>query len=201
MSKVSFETNKSLAERNFLSRNYEAAMFYYSLALQERPQDKELKIGVLLCDLAEEMDTEAQALFDYYIVSKQENSIDADELMEKLIGSIDDTLSVTSQIMTQPLKDRINAENAISYNDFQEIIKRRGNFKQAFEDIMFSTKVIISEKNEFIDFLEALIANGFHDIALNYLESANAIFPGSTRIRQLYDKIAQKEHIETPDTK
>ena len=40
----------------------------------------------------------------------------------------------------------VNQLDAINYEDFQLLIKQRGSFKVAFEDIMFSTKVAIEKK-------------------------------------------------------
>jgi len=99
------------------------------------------------------------------------------------------------------IKDRVDYENAISYEDFQNIVKERGEFRRAFEDIMFSTRVIISEKKDFISFLDSLVTNGFNDMALNYLESASSIFPSNKKIRDLFDKLNQKESLEAKTPK
>ena len=118
------------------------------------------------------------------------------DLLEKIILSIDGALSATAELLMPPLKDRLDYENAISYDDFQKIVEKRGEFKRAFEDIMFSTKVVISDKKDFMNFLDSLVSNGFNEMALNYLESASAIFPSSKKIRDLFDKLNQKESIE-----
>ena len=46
----------SSAERNFSAKDYEKALFYYSLALQEDSQNSDAKVGIRLCDLAYEME-------------------------------------------------------------------------------------------------------------------------------------------------
>ena len=196
MKKRVFKKHIETAERFFVSKNYEQALFYYSLARQEDTQSQDVKVGVLLCDLAYEMENEAHSLFDYYIIAKKENAENAAELLEKIIFSIDGALSATAELLMPPLKDRLDYENAISYDDFQKIVEKRGEFKRAFEDIMFSTRVVISDKKDFISFLDSLVTNGFNDMALNYLESASAIFPSSKKIRDLFDKLNQKESIE-----
>lgn len=201
MKKRVFKKHIETAERFFVSKNYEQALFYYSLARQEDPQSQDVKVGVLLCDLAYEMENEAHSLFDYYIIAKKENAENAAELLEKIIFSIDGALSATAELLMPPLKDRLDYENAISYDDFQKIVEKRGEFKRAFEDIMFSTRVVISDKKDFISFLDSLVTNGFNDMALNYLESASAIFPSSKKIRDLFDKLNQKESIEVKTPK
>ena len=201
MRKRTYKKHLEAAEKYFLSRNYERALFYYSLAGQDDPSSKDVKVGILLCDLASEMENEAQSLFDYYVIAKKESAENAAELLEKIIQSIDGVFNATSEMLLPPIKQRFDYENAISYEDFQSIVSQRGDFKRAFEDIMFSTKVIISEKKDFINFLESLVSNGFDEIALNYLESASSIFPSSKKIRDLFDKLSQREQIETKTPK
>lgn len=201
MKKSFFINYVETAEKLFVSRNYEKALFYYSLASERQPTSQDVRVGILLCDLAYEMESEAHSLFDYYIIAKKENSENAVELIEKIIFSIDGVLNATAEVLMPTLFDRIQYENAISYQDFQSIVEKRGEFKRTFEDIMFSTKVVISEKRDFISFLDDLVMNGFNEMALNYLEGATAIFPSSKKIRDLFDKIHQKDLIETKTPK
>ena len=201
MRKRTYKKHLEAAEKQFLSRNYERSLFYYSLAGQDDPDSKDVKVGILLCDLASEMENEAQSLFDYYVIAKKESADNAAELLEKIIQSIDGVFNATSEMLLHPINQRFDYENAISYEDFQNIVAKRGDFKRAFEDIMFSTNVIISDKKDFISFLESLVGNGFDEIALNYLESASSIFPSSKKIRDLFDKLSQREQIETKTPK
>ncbi|MCI4399284.1 MAG: hypothetical protein JHC37_01865 [Campylobacteraceae bacterium] len=201
MKKRVFKKHLESAEKYFIAKNYEKALFEYSLARHENPDSKDVKIGILLCDLAYEMENEAHSLFDYYMIAKKESAENAAELLEKIILSIDGALSATAELLTTPLKDRLDYENAISYDDFLKIVEKRGDFKRAFEDIMFSTRVVISEKKDFISFLESLVANGFNEMAMNYLESASAIFPSNKKIRDLFDKLNRKETVEAKTPK
>jgi len=201
MRKRVFKKHLDAAEKFFVLKDYDKALFHYSLARAEDASSQDVKVGVLLCDMAYEMENEAHSLFDYYMIAKKENAESAAELLEKIILSIDGALSATAEILMPAIKDRIDYENAISYEDFQNIVKERGNFKRAFEDIMFSTRVIISDKKDFISFLDSLVTNGFNDMALNYLESASAIFPSSKKIRDLFDKLNRKEPVEAKTPK
>jgi hypothetical protein len=54
---------------------------------------------------------------------------------------------------------------------------------------MFSTKVIISNKNEFIDFVTQLATNGFDEMALSYLDSSSKLFGNDQDVLVLYDVI------------
>ncbi|MEY4504797.1 MAG: hypothetical protein RL154_1093, partial [Pseudomonadota bacterium] len=69
------------AESAFLGRDYGKALFHYSIALQHDPLSEDAKVGTLLCDLADEMEMEAYALFDYYIIAKRDNPDGAKELV------------------------------------------------------------------------------------------------------------------------
>lgn len=197
---MSIKKYLSNAERNFSAKNYQKALFYYSLVLQEDGQNADARVGIRLCDLAYEMEGEAHALYDYYMIAKEEKDSHAGENLKIIVDSIDSVMSATSEMLTKPLLEAIEYDSSISYEDFLHIVLDRGGFKTAFEDIMFSTKVIISDTKDLIDFIENLVNNGFSDMALNYLESASAIFPSSEKIRQLFDKISQKESIEAKTT-
>ncbi len=56
---------------------------------------------------------------------------------------------------------------------------------------MFSTKVIIQNKEDFLDFLEQLINNGYKDISMNYFESAVSMFPNDKKLLSLIEKVQE----------
>jgi hypothetical protein len=70
------------------------------------------------------------------------------------------------------------------------LIENRGSFKKAFEDIMFSTKVVITEKDEFIDFVTQLANEGFDEMALNYLDATTSLFGDDQDVLALYNVVA-----------
>ena len=109
-----------------------------------------------------------------------------------MIHPVEDNMGKIGHLFNEnEFEARINAENGIKYEDFMSLIQSRGSFKEAFEDIMFSTKVIISKKEDFVDFLAKLIENGFVEISLNYLENAVTLFPNDEQLISLIKK-AQK---------
>ncbi len=61
---------------------------------------------------------------------------------------------------------------------------------------MFSSKVIITKKEDFLTFLDMLIDNGYNEMALNYLENAITIYPTDLQLRELMKKLAQRLDIE-----
>ena len=87
-------------------------------------------------------------------------------------------------------------QDAISYEDFKRAVYKDGSFKKVFENIMFSTKVMISNKDDFLEFLGNLIKNDFIDMSINYLESAAVMFGGDERIDQLFKEIQKRQNDE-----
>lgn len=174
----------------FFEKRFSDAMRYFSLELSIHPLSKQARIGAILTDMALQSEEQAMALFEYYLVTKENGTQDCEEMMENLIDAVENnTESLTNLLTDASLEDKINAENGIRYEDFLELIKSRGSFKEAFEDIMFSTKVIISKKEDFVDFLAQLIDNGFVEMSLNYLESAVSIFPNDEQLLSLIKKV------------
>lgn len=178
----------TLGIESFYKKDYSLALFYFSLALQEDPKSADARLGAILTDMASEKEIEAEALFEYYLLSKE----NGEENIEDIINLVDSSVeSIYSFIEKKELQYAIDEENGIEYEDFKELIKQRGSFKKAFEDIMFSTKVLISKKEDFVDFLEKLIDNGFTEMSLNYLESAISIFPNDKKLLNLVDRARQ----------
>ena len=72
--------------------------------------------------------------------------------------------------------------------DFLES-ERKVGFKQSFENVIFANKLVISSKNDFLDFLEKLLDNGYTDTTLNYIESVAAHFAGDKKFLKLQEKL------------
>lgn len=180
------------AEKKFLGGSFDEALRDYGLALNNNPSLSEAKVGVFLSDLALDSEDEAKALFDYYQVIKSTND-DAEKIIDNLIDSVYSSKSKIHEILLEPLQEQAEYEDGIRYQDFLEHIEGRGGFREAFEDIMFSTKVIISSKDEFIDFVKHLSSEGFHQMALNYLDSSGNIFGNDQDILELYNTIKEVE--------
>ncbi len=188
-------TNKHIllqrAEDQFLKKNYTDALKIYGLLLEDYPQLKDAKVGAFLSDMGIDLEDDAQALFDYYQAIK-DSSDDADEIIDELSQTIYATRIVLQEQIMGALKEQIEYQDGISYGDFVELIEQKGDFKEAFEDIMFSTKVIISTKEEFVDFIHRLVDAGYQDIALRYLDSVSGHFGASQDIYELYALIEKR---------
>ncbi len=188
MSKVSANRLLQRAEEEFLQGDFKMALQTYGLLLKDYPAMDEAKVGVYLSDLGIESAEEAQALFDYYQVLKQERENAAD-IIDGLIESLSTTKMQLSELLVDPVQEQIEYGEGIRYSDFLELVESRGSFKKAFEDIMFSTKVVITDKDQFIDFVTRLAKEGFDEMALNYLDATTTLFGDDQDVLALYNVV------------
>jgi len=185
MSKVNPNRLLQRAEEEFLQGDFQMALQTYGLLLKDYPGMDEAKVGVYLSDLATESAEEAQALFDYYQLIKEERENAAD-IIDGLIESLASTKTQLNELLIDPLQEQVEYGEGIRYSDFLDLVKSRGSFKKAFEDIMFSTKVVITDKDQFIDFVTRLAEEGFDEMALNYLDATTSLFGDDQDVLALY---------------
>ncbi len=179
--------------KNFLKRDFKSACMYFSLALQEKPEDVQLRVYLTLANLAKQREEEAMSLFEFYRAGfKSKELKDGHSDIEKIVDSLDISFEkLNSVFINKELEIFLAEEKGISYDDFLALVQKRGDFKRAFEDIMFSTKVLISKREDFVHFLNLLVENGFSQIALNYLESAAGLFSYDSALREIADKVEE----------
>ena len=189
MGKVSQDLLLQRAEHAFLKGDFANALRSYGLILKDYPSLDEAKVGVYLSDLGIESEEEAQALFDYYqvIKSEKENAVD---IIDGLLETLDTSKHQLEELLIKPVEEQVEYNDGIRYSDFQELVKSRGSFKKTFEDIMFSTKVVITNKDEFIDFVKQLSAEGFDEMALSYLDASISLFGNDQEILALYHVVS-----------
>lgn len=187
---------KRLEEANslFFQKRFSEALFIYSQLYSSFPDNKEYKIYTLLCDIAFEDVQKAMAMYDYFSILKDENLEDAIKYMEDTIEAYDGNIEKMMAILKDINRQTVEDLNAIKYDEFKALIEKRGSFKVAFEDIMFSTKVAIDKKEDFYDFINRLIENGFNSTAYNYLEGFNDYFIYDKEIVKLYEKLQERQN-------
>lgn len=178
-----------LANDSFLKSDYSNALRYYADALHKSPDSKEAYNGAILAEMAMSGEDGAEAIFDYYLLLKQDNNKEADTIIGDILQSIDETYDGINALFSEPIKNKLDLEDGILYDDFMNIVQKEGDFKRAFENIMFSTKIIITKKENFIDFLEKLLAYGFKEMALSYLEGALALYASDKKLQALVKRI------------
>ena len=191
MAKINQDLLLQRAEREFLEGDYTNSLRSYGLILRDYPTLDEAKIGVYLSDLGIESEDEAQALFDYYqlIKSEKENAVD---IIDGLIENLDSSKQQIQELLLDPVEEQVEYGDGIRYSDFLQLVESRGSFKKTFEDIMFSTKVVITNKDEFIDFVTQLSNEGFDEMALGYLDASSHLFGNDQDVLALYHVVSGK---------
>ena len=177
----------------FTQKKFEKALFLYSQLSSEFPDNKEYQIYALFCDVASEDEEKAMSLYDYFAVVKDENLEDAIKYVEDVINAYDGDIDKMMEILKEVSSSTIDSLDAIRYEDFKKLIDSRGSFRIAFEDIMFSTKVAIENKDDFFDFVTKLIDNDFNTTAYTYLDGFNEYFSYDQEIEKLYKKLEEKK--------
>ena len=177
----------------FVQKKFDKALFLYSQLSSNFPENKEYKIYALFCDVATEDIQKAMSLYDYFTVVKDENLDEAVKYVEDVIHAYDGDVDKMMEILKDLSTSTVEALDAIRYEDFKKLINTRGSFRIAFEDIMFSTKVAIENKEDFFDFVNKLIDNGFENTTYTYLEGFNDYFSYDKEIEKLYKKLEEKK--------
>lgn len=193
MPNISKYKTLSQAKDSFSQADYKKALEKFAHVLQNYPNSVEAYNGVILAEMAMSGEGGAEALFDYYEILKTEDNEAADSIMNDILKNMDGTVDKLSELFQDPLNQKIELEleNGILYKDFKKIVDSGESFKDTFENIMFSTKVIITQKNDFVDFLDNLIENGYSEMALTYLENALESHPSDESLQNLFKKIAK----------
>jgi tetratricopeptide (TPR) repeat protein len=187
----------ALANNDFTNAQYENALRNYALVLKDFPDSKEAYNGAILAEMAMSGEAGAEALFDYYSVLREEDAEHADIVIGEILDTMDGTLEELTELFKEPMREQLVLEDGITYDDFKKLVEQEGDFKRIFENIMFSTRVVITEKGDFIDFLERLMGNGFKEMALSYLESAMGIYPNDAQLRKLLRNLADGDAVES----
>lgn len=188
MSKLNQDVLLQRAENEFLEGDFKKALRSYGLILRDNPTLDEARVGVYLSDLGSESQDEAQALFDYYQIIKDEKE-NAVDIIDGLIDSLDSTKHNLQELLLDPVEEQVEYGDGIRYSDFLALVESRGSFKKTFEDIMFSTKVVITDKDEFIDFVTKLSQEGFDEMALGYLDATAQLFGNDQDVLALYNVV------------
>jgi hypothetical protein len=176
----------------FANKEYDIAIFLYSQVLSLEPENIEYKIYPILCDIGGENSEKAQALFEYFTIQKELNQDNAVEFIKDAISAYDGNNELMMKIFKDFSIQTIESLDAIDYEDFLNLVNSRGSFREAYEDIMFSTKVAIKSKKDLIDFIEQLIDNDFNTTAYSYLDNFQQLFTFDDEISKLYEKLGSK---------
>ena len=177
------------AEKLFYKKNYGGALLSYSQILEKNPESRKAKILVILTEMVMNKESGGDALYDYYSILLSEDVSNPEDVIQNILDSMDNQTLDFNNISSTPLKEHLMYADGITYSDFKEFSVKEKGFKEAFEDIVFTTKVIITSKKELIDFLNNLIENKFYSAAMNYLEGALKSFPNDKSLQFLANKL------------
>ncbi len=191
MADFSKETLLKRAEEAFLNGEFDRALQTYGELLSVDPEMEDARVGVYLSDLGIDNAEEAQALFDYYQVIKKERP-NAVKIIDELIDSLRETKVKLEELLLHSFEEADSVEG-IRYEDFTVLVEERGDFKKALEDVMFSTKVFITKKEEFVDFIHRLIEAQMYDTAASYLDNTAKQFGNDQEVLSLYDLIRKAQ--------
>lgn len=159
---------KALAARNFT-----LAAHCFGLALLLDSSDKSARIGVLIADIAQDFPKKAEIFTELYQIllasapRSQQDTIQTQML--DILREFDASLNHISKAVEK--EDSLESEqlNGIAYKDFARLCQAKG-FKEVFENLIFSTKIIFTQRDDFHQFLKDLIRYGFKQVALSYIE-------------------------------
>lgn len=196
MKTINLSKTLKQANEHFLAGQYRDALRDYSLVLKDYPDSKEAYNGAILSDMAMSGESAGEALFDYYTILRSEDIETADTVITEILQTMDGTLDQLSGLFDETMKQRLDYEDGIMYTEFKELVANENDFNRIFENIMFSTRVIITEKEDFVDFLDNLIDHGYKEMALSYLESALGVYPNDRQLRNLLRRLAKGKSIE-----
>jgi tetratricopeptide (TPR) repeat protein len=177
----------------FTSREYNKALFLYSQVVSLDPTNIEYQLYCIFCDLSYENEEKAQNLFEYFNVAKDLNFNDAVKYVQDILNAYDGDNDKMMNLLKDISATNTESLDAIEYKDFMSLVDSRGSFKEAYQNIMFSTKVAISTKVDLVDFIDKLIENNFNDTAYNYLDGFNEFFRYDKEVINLYEKLGKKD--------
>lgn len=159
MQKFDYEFKKrALIKDGFLAfkqAHYAEALRLFSEVLFLDKDNQKAKIGALLSDIAKDFPKEAHSFYELYqsLIAMQKRSLknQAEEQIINLIASFDEGLNQMAEKIDAQISQKSEELNGILYADFKRLSLERG-FKEAFEDLMFSSRVIFDNKEDFYEF-------------------------------------------------
>lgn len=181
----------SKAKKAFLARDYALSLRLYNDLALAYEDLKEAQIGVLLSDIAVENEEQAQKLFEYYQILKLQKIHAAEDNILNIISLLDRNTNHFAELVNDFENAKINDIDGILYSDFKKLV-RASSFKKIFEYAMFSTKIIFTNKGDFVEFLDLLVENDMPHISLQYIETMDSDIIYDSKIQSILKKALQK---------
>ena len=181
----------------FMAKQYKQAFEIFAHNLQLDSNNTESLIGLLLSDMAQDFEDQALGLCEYYqlLLSQEISKAKARAQILKAIQSFDKSTNGIFALLKNLENLRADSLEGILYQDFKKLAQE--NFKKTFEDLIFSTKIIFTNKNDFYDFLNQLVENDYQDMSLEYIESLKKNVIYDKEIEKILQKVSndnRKKH-------
>ncbi len=181
------------AEKLYYAEQYLKAIFNYSKILEHDPNNRKARLLTILTEMVMNKEKGGEALYDYYLFIRDQVP-NPEDIVEDILNTIDNqSLEFNKILENEAIKSQIIYSDGLTYSEFKDLIVPEKGFKRAFEDTIFSTKIIITNKKDLKDLLNNLINYGFDGIAMSYLESAMISFPNDKTLNFIKKKITNKQ--------
>lgn len=182
--------NNKKAFELFSAKQFQKSFELFAHNLTLEPDNTESTIGILLADMAQDFEEQALSLYEYYqiLLVQEVSKARAREQILKTIRSFDGSTDQICSAMREFEDLRVDSIDGILYKDFKHIAQ--GNFKEAFESLLFSTKIIFTDKGEIYEFLKELVENDYQDMSIEYIESLKRSIIYDGEIEKILQKVA-----------
>ena len=180
---MNFDLLRIKAINFFQKQHFLVAKDLFSLLYREQAKEEFLSF-ISLCTFAEEKPEIVMELFNLYFTKAEE---DQDKNLKEIIKIIENE--------ELDSRETLDSQDAILYEDFMQIVKDSKDFKQVFQNIMHSTRILIDDKDDLLNFIKLLLKNGYKELALSYLENSVHLFEGDLKFEQFIKKIGQNENL------
>lgn len=155
----------------------------------EYPQDLDIQMGRVFCDIGASELSKGVALSEFYYLLRQEkSSLQAKEEILPRLHKLEEAENSETEKALELALGSAEALSCISFEDFKTFVFSKNTFKEAFEDFTLSTKIVFSSKNELYEFLNLLIDEGYANLSLQYAENIGENMGFDTQIHQILQK-------------
>lgn len=155
----------------------------------QNPQDLDVQMGRVFCDIASSDLSKGVALSEFYYLLRQEkNAQEAQSEALLRIQKFQEIENLETEKAIELAMSNAEALSCITFEDFKAFVLSKANFKEAFEDFTLSTKIVFSSKNELYEFLNLLIDQGYANLSLQYAENIGENMGFDTQIHQILQK-------------
>lgn len=183
----------------FTSKQYVKAFRLFSHNLTLDSDNLESTIGVLLSDMAQDFEEQATGIYEYYqiLLTQEISKRNAQKQILETIKGFDQSTNKIFDMLKTLENLRAESIDGILYQDFKKIALEKLSFKEAFEDLMYSTKIIFTNKHDFYEFLHELVDNNYQEISMDYIESIRRNVAYDGELEQILEKVVndyRKKH-------